>query len=64
MTKIQKRELLLLDRLVSLVEDLSDDVAALAPDEHETVAKVRRAQTLDVREGLGLLRNEIHAAAS
>lgn len=64
MTKIQKRELLLLDRIVSTLEDLIDDVAALAADDGEQVAKVRRAQGLDVREALGQLKNEIHAADS
>lgn len=64
MTKIQKRELKLWGRVVSTLEDLIDDVAALAADDGEAVAKVRRAQGLDVREALGELRNAIHAADS
>lgn len=64
MTKIQQKELLLLDRIVSTLEDLIDDVAALAADDGEPVAKVRRAQGLDVREALGQLKNAINAADS
>ena len=52
MTRIQKRELLLLDRIVSTLEDIADGMV------------VHPKQTLIIRSLLGELRNEIHATDS
>jgi hypothetical protein len=57
MTKVEKRLLKLLDRQVSLLEDIVDDLS---------VGRItsRRAQTLDIREALGKLRNEVNDSSA
>jgi hypothetical protein len=63
MTKLQKRELKLLDRLVSLVEDLTDDLYLMTPD-GSPIVKLRREQTVEIRTLLGEYRNAVNEASA
>jgi hypothetical protein len=57
MTKLQAKHLKLLDRQVSLLEDLVDDIGIYST---EGLAEIRRGQAFEIRQLVGEIRNLIH----